>query len=84
MGFYQICCIRYPINKKKFVIYNDIKSTFSNINISFPQDSVLGPFFKIYFNDLHIVFNSSISILFAGDTHFIVKITILIILNNYE
>ena len=56
------------------VIYNDIKSDFSNIKIGVPQGSVLGPLlFNIFLNDLHIVFISSIPILFADDTNLIFK-----------
>ena len=67
------------------VIYNDTKSDFSNINIGVPQcSSVLGPLlFNIFLNDLHIVFNSSIHILFADDTNLILNIKMLILLIIY-
>ena len=64
----------YIENRMQCVIYNDIKSDFSNINIGVPQGSVLGPLlFNIFLNDLHIVFISSIPILFADDTNLIFK-----------
>ena len=40
----------YLENRMQCVIYNDIKSDFSNINIGVPQSSVLGPLlFNIFF-----------------------------------
>ena len=64
----------YLENRMQFVIYNDIKSDFSNSNIGVPQGSVFGPLlFNIFLNDLHIVSNSSIPILFDDDTNLIFK-----------
>ena len=41
----------YLENRMQCIIYNDIKSDFSNINIGVPQGSVLGPFpFNIFLN----------------------------------
>ena len=73
-GVAKDCFTSYLENRMQCVIYNDIKSDFSNINIGVPQGSVLGPLlFNIFLNDLHIVFNSSIPILFADDTNLIFK-----------
>ena len=56
------------------MIYNNTKSDFINTNIGVPQGSDLGHLhFYIFLNDLHIVFNSSIPILFANDTDLIFK-----------
>ena len=64
------------------IISIDTKSDFSNINIGIPQGSILSPLlFNVFLNDLHIVFNSSIPILFADDTNLILKIKMLILLN---
>ena len=60
----------------QFDIYNDINSDFSNINIGVLQVYVLSPLLlNIFFNYLHIIFNSSIPILFADDTNLIFKDT---------
>ena len=64
----------YLENRMQYVIYNDTKSDFSNINIDVPQGSVLVPLlFNKFLNDLYIVFDSSIPILFADDTNLIFK-----------
>ena len=76
-------CIRYLENKMQFVIYNETKSDFRNINIGVPQCSFLGHLlFNIFLNDLLIVFNSSIPILFAEYTNLIFKKIKMIILFN--
>ena len=64
----------YLENRMQCVMYNDTKPDFSNINSGIPQGSIFGPLlFNIFLNDLYIVFNSSIIILFADDTNLIVK-----------
>ena len=57
-------------NRKQFVSYNKVNSTYRDITCGVPQGSILGPLlFLLYVNDMAYVSNLLFSILFADDTN---------------
>ena len=72
----------YLENRMQCVMYHDTKSDFKILIVVFLKVLFWVLYFLIYFlNDLHIVLNSSIPILFADDTNLIFKLNMLILLN---
>ena len=63
----------YLTNRSQTVIYNEQESEMEETLCGVPQGSILGPlFFLLQINDLPLVSNLSMPILFADDTHLFV------------
>ena len=56
-------------NRKRYVMFNNKKSEFTEIRTGVPQGSILGHLlFSIYINDLIMVSNKLNFIMYADDT----------------
>ena len=59
----------YLMNRKQYVLFNNITSTRECINCGVPQGSILGPLlFLIYVNDMPNICRKLLFMLFADDT----------------
>ena len=60
----------YLFNRKQYVVWNGANSTYSHLQCGVPQGSILGPLlFLIYINDLHLISDEALFILYADDTN---------------
>ena len=60
----------YLFNRPQFVFISGFSSELMSVKCGIPQGSTLGPLlFLLYINDLNSVFNKTITIHFADDTH---------------
>ena len=60
---------KYLANRKQYINYNDISSSYNTINCGVPQGSILGPIlFLIYINDIIRSSNKLKFLLFTDDT----------------
>ena len=60
----------YLFNRKQYVVWNGANSTCSHLQCGVPQGSILGPLlFLIYINDLHVISEEALFILYAKDTN---------------
>jgi hypothetical protein len=64
----------YLSNRKQFVSFNNVLSEAQVITYGVPQGSILGPLlFVLYINDIYLVSNSIMPILFADDSSLFVQ-----------
>ena len=67
----------YLTNRSQYVTYNFKKSTKESITCEVPQGSILGPLLlyilQIYINDLAMLSNAFLSVLFADDTNLFIS-----------
>ena len=64
----------YLSERKRYVTYNDKKSSIKSIRYGVPQVSILGPLlFLIYINNLVSVCQHTMPILFADDTNLFIN-----------
>ena len=64
----------YLKDRSQFTNYNNCMSNTTNIDIGFPQGSIIGPlFFLIYINDMPTCSINNTCILFADDTNIIIS-----------
>ena len=80
MNFYGIRGIphewfkSYLMNRKQFVVFDNVSSQRKTITTGVPQGSVLGPLlFLLFINDLHYVSDQLTLILFADDTNIFIS-----------
>ena len=64
----------YLMNRKQFVSLNGTYSETACINCGVPQGSILGPLlFILYVNDIYLVSNVTMPILFADDSSLFIQ-----------
>ena len=64
----------YLQNRKQYIIFNGTLSDTLSVNCGVPQGSILGPLlFILYVNDLHLVSDLVLPILFADDSSIFIR-----------
>ena len=64
----------YLNNRKQFVSFNGTNSDVTDITCGVPQGSILGPLlFILYINDLHLISDTGMPILFADDSSLFIQ-----------